>query len=98
MSWLRDNKNHPVLVIRYEELRKNTQRELSKMLDFLHVPFSTTKLDKVRWKENDNGDFGNFKFTDTQQNYVNSVIQKTAEVLSMHSLTKDINLANYFRY
>ena len=39
-NWVFDNHGHPVHVVNYEDLKKDTVREVEKILDFLQFPYS----------------------------------------------------------
>lgn len=41
------NKQHPVLVVRYEDLVQDTQHELKRILEFVEVPYSSKQLQEV---------------------------------------------------
>ena len=42
INWVfnNNNKTHPVLVISYENLKRDTVKEVEKILDFLHFPYN----------------------------------------------------------
>ena len=42
LAWVSNNHNHPVLVVKYEDLKNETVAELKRMLDFLQVPSKWT--------------------------------------------------------
>ena len=99
LHWLVLNQDHPVIVVQYEQLRHNLTEELGKVLDFLHVPYSTSQLAEVSWPEEGPGlqlpqvmEY----FRDKDVEYVNSVLRETAEALSQHSHTADITLDSYY--
>ena len=43
-KWVFMNDNHPVHVVSYEDLQNDTVREVEKILDFLHFPYSHEDL------------------------------------------------------
>ena len=47
LGWLTENRDHPVLVLKYEQLLTDTAGELKRVLDFLRVPYSEQVLAKV---------------------------------------------------
>ena len=49
LAWIICNHNHPVLIVKYEDIKKNTQTELRRMLNFLQVcmPYSSSRLKDV---------------------------------------------------
>ena len=44
INWVLMNKRHPVHVVSYEDLQNDTVREVEKILDFLHFPYSHEDL------------------------------------------------------
>ena len=44
INWVLNNNTHPVHVVNYEDLRNDTVREVEKILDFLHFPYSHDEL------------------------------------------------------
>ena len=92
-SWLINNNNHSIIVVRYEKLEEKTTTELLKILKFLTVPYSVTKLTKVKWIEGAN--VPSNAFDAETQNSVNLAIKKSAEMLSYHSHTKHIDVTSY---
>ena len=47
LAWITNNYDHPVLVVKYEDVKKNTESELRRILDFLQVPYSSSRLKEV---------------------------------------------------
>ena len=97
-SWLLDNKDHSVLLVRYEELQAHTKNEIVRILNFLDVPYNSEVLDEVGWTE-----VGKKAVPGTydvnQVDYVNSMISKTADILTSHPQTRDVDVSSYqYRY
>ena len=46
MGWLIGGKGHPVLVVRYEDLKTDSFSQVKRMLEFLKVPYSEEELEK----------------------------------------------------
>lgn len=92
-SWLVNNNNHPFIVVRYEKLEEKTTTELLKLLKFLDVPYSVTKLTKVKWMEGVKTTTDAFGAENLKG--VNVVIKKSAKMLSIHPHTKHIDLTSY---
>ena len=55
INWVFNNRNHPVHVVSYEDLQRDTVREVEKILDFLK--FSYTHDDLVERLKQDYSDF-----------------------------------------
>ena len=45
-NWLVNSRNHPVLLVKYEELKQNTLQEVLRMLNFLMVPYSKDMVEQ----------------------------------------------------
>lgn len=101
LVFLLHNYNHPVMVVRYEDLKKNTKYELRRMLDFMQVPYRQSQLDKIV-----NKGYSKYKrkktlkefdhYTLEQREYVRSVIKETADILlTEHGLLKVANVSIY---
>lgn len=93
-KWLVDSKNHSIMVIRYEELEIHTRKELLKILKFLDVSYSVTKLVGVQWADG-GGLMGELDALEPHHvECVNTAIRKSAETLSAH---RHIDLMIYQR-
>ena len=86
------------MVVRYEDLKKNTTYELRRMLDFIQVPYRQSQLYKVvdkgyiRYKRKKK-EFDHY--TIEQREYVRSVIKDTAGMLTEHGLLNVANVSIY---
>lgn len=98
LVFLLHNHNHPVMVVRYEGLKRNAKAELIRMLDFLQVPYKLSQVDKVV----DKG-YSKYKrkkiefdhYTTEQREHVRSIIRDTAATLTEHGLLNVVNVSNY---
>ena len=94
-----DNHNHSVLVIRYEDLKKDTSGNLRRMLDFLQVPYTEQRLQDVitqgfdNFKRNHSEEFDHY--TREQREFVRSVINDTLSVLKARGLSSVCNIEEY---
>ena len=43
-NWVFDNHSHPVVVVSYEDIKRDTIGEVEKILDFLKFPYSHSEL------------------------------------------------------
>lgn len=99
LAWVSDNHNHPVLVVKYEDLKNNTVAELRKMLDFLQVPYSLSRLQYVvgrgysMYKRKHDEEFDHY--TVDQRDTVRSAIERVARTLEEHNLLGKANVSSY---
>ena len=100
-AWVVNNMDHPVIVIRYEDMKANMSRELRRMLDFLQVPYTEAQFQTVV-----NNGYEKFKrhhsprddydhYTSEQRAFVNSVIRNTHSVLEEYHLSETCNVYDY---
>ena len=85
-GWVLGNLGHPLLVVRFEDLKKDAAAEIKRIMDFLKVPYSDGEVRK-RLMEG----FGGFQrkhhdeydhFMPEQRQSVLSVVQQTVHLLS----------------
>ena len=50
-NWIAGNKGHPVLVIRYEDIKLNPVREVKKMLRFLNIEYDEHEVEERLQKD-----------------------------------------------
>lgn len=71
-------KKNPVIVVTYEDLLQNTQRELEKILRFVRVPYSSKQLHAIvsaGYKEYKRHHDAEFEcYTASQKKYVNRFV------------------------
>ena len=86
-NWvLKSTHEHPVHVVQYEDLKKDTPGEISKILTFLHVPNNLEDI-SLRLQE----DFTSFKrqhvddnfehFSSSQKEHIKSVLLDTINLM-----------------
>ncbi len=93
-NWIYKNRNHPLLLIKYEQLRNNKALEMHKILEFLDIKFS---IEEIQTRI-DNG-FSTFHrrknnvtfehFTIEQKQWVNSAI------INATALTETLDFREY---
>ena len=101
LAWVANNHNHPVLIVRYEDLKNNTRTvvEMKRMLDFLQVPYSSSRLSEVVargysvYKRQHGEEFDHY--TQDQRDTVRSAIERVAKSLEEHNLLKRANVSVY---
>jgi DNA-binding NtrC family response regulator len=95
LAWIMNNHDHPVLIVRYEDVKNNTHSELRRMLDFLQVPYSSSRLKEVvargyRMYRRDHGETFDH-YTPGQRDTVTSAIEHVSKRLKDNGL---LELAN----
>ena len=101
LAWVVNNMDHPVIVIRYEDMKANTSRELRRMLGFLQVPYTEAQFQRVvnngyekfRRHHSPQDDYDHY--TSEQRAYVNSVIRTTHSILEEYHLSETCNVYDY---
>lgn len=97
-------KTHPLLVVRYEDLKQDAVKEVQRMLDFLNVPLQedelvaklhSTQFDQFHRNHSASATFD--PYTKQQVNYLNSVIIETENTLLSKGITDFIPLRTYVR-
>ena len=100
-AWLVNNMDHPVIVIKYEDLKVNPSRELRRMLDFLRVPYTEAQFQRVvnngyeKFKRRHSPQDDYDHYTYEQRAFVNSVIRTTHSVLEKYHLSETCNVYDY---
>lgn len=93
VAWLVNNNHHPVLVVRHEDLKTQTKRELLRILKFLNVTYNATKLEEITWVTLGGRESSDFRKENVD--YVNFMLKKTTDTLSAYKETKNISLKEY---
>lgn len=104
LAWIVNNGGHPVIVVKYEDMKTNTSMELQRMLDFLQFPYSETQLQSLvskgynTFKRNHSLDGDFERFTPAQRLFVNSLVRTTNTKLEEHGLADKYNLTSYLSH
>ena len=92
---------HPVMVVRYEDLKRDTIKEVKRMLEFLKFTYDEQSLSK-RLAEKASESFhrnhtnNNFEYYTTEQRrYINSLLQETIQLLKQYQVEHLFNLHEY---
>ena len=99
IGWIVNGRGHPVLVVRYEDLKTDKIGQVKRMLDFLRVPYSEDELQKRM--EADLGTFrrkhhGEFEhFTSKQRDYVRQKIAETLDYLKKRNYEDTLGVTEY---
>ncbi len=100
IGWLLGNKQHPVMVVKFEDLKTNATTEVMRMLDFLQAPYTREKVLEVV-----TGGFDAFRrkrrlstlecYTPQQVEHVRDTLTATARLLESRNLTHVCNILDY---
>ena len=98
-NWLVNSRNHPVLVVKYEELKQNTLHEVLRMLDFLKVPYSEDVVEQRLiagfnsfQRRHHEDDFDHY--VPEQQNFVRNAVISANKLLEENHLSH-LSLQSY---
>ena len=99
LAWIANNHNHPVLVIKYEDIKNNTQAELRRMLDFLQVPYSYSRLNEVvargyRMYQREHSETFDH-YTSGQRDIMRSAVEQVSKSLRENGLLYQANVSAY---
>ena len=95
-SWV-ENKNFPILTIRYEDLQSETFATLKKVLDFINkLTNSKNSIDREKAKKSiKNCDFENLKKLEQEKGFAEAITKKGSnEKLTFFNLGKNNNYKN----
>ena len=99
-NWVLDNHGHPVHVVSYEDLKRDTVREVEKILDFLQFPYTHEEV--VERLRVDYTDFQrphmqiNFQYFSSEQNKKLQTTLQTAMTNAMACGKADLFLFNEY--
>ena len=93
LAWMTNNYDHPLLVVKYEDLKLDTPGELGKMLDFLRVPHSTSVLQEFAVNVQD--EKPTIDYTSDEIDFINSVIENTIATLRTNNIHDKCDLTSY---
>lgn len=100
-NWIGANRGHPVLVIKYETLKKSPVLEIKKILKFLNIDYTEDFVEKSMVKE-----FTDFRrvhtknfdaYTPELREYVHSVLQEAVAYLKEKRLASMIQIEDYLK-
>lgn len=101
LTWIISNHNHSVLIVKYEDIINNTESELRRMLDFLQVPYSSSRLKEVvtrgykKYRREHSEMFEHY--TTGQRDTVRSTIERVSKCLKESGLLEKGNVTLYLR-
>ena len=103
LGWVIKNHNRPVMVVKYEDLKRNIISEVMKMLDFLEFPYSLTAVSKKLKKKYIEFHRAHSKtefehFTPEQKAFVTTMLRNTLRSLDSHGLTHVCDIRDYLIY
>ena len=95
---------HPLLVVRYEDLKRDSVREVQRMLDFLDIIVERDELLQRlqqnsfnRYHRNHTRSSQFNPYTPAQIKYWNSVISDTVNILRSNGISNFVPLKSYLR-
>ena len=103
-QWLLEgvSAGHPVLVVRYEDLKSDSLTQVERMLEFLKVPYSNEALEK-RMSQ----DFGKFHrqhsgtdfdhYTTEQRNHIKGLVKQALELLKTSNNGTTYGIEDYLQ-
>lgn len=104
-KWFLDPRSlaRPVLVVRYEDLKRDPVKEVKRMLEFLKFTYDEQSLaERLAKKASEsfhrNHTDSNFEhYTTEQKKYINSLLQDTIQLLKQRGVEQRFNLHEYLR-
>ena len=104
LKWLGSARqlNYPLLVVRYEDLKRDKLEQVARMLDFLHQDYNRTELaakleagtDDFHRKHSPTEDYDHF--TEDQRSFVKSMIEDAMwKLQSMNVSSEELKLNEY---
>ena len=97
-------RTHPLLVVKYEDLKEDAVKQIERILDFLDMHISKSellqRLQQKSFREylRNHSAIAHFEpYTPSQVEYWNSVIIETENSLNFHGITDFIPLKKYVR-
>lgn len=99
-NWLISTKKHPVLVVKYEDLKTNTLYEVGRMLSFLDIQYDSEELREkldidlnAFHRKHQQEEFDHF--TDQQRTFINEVVKELIPSLKNHNKLHILNVDHY---
>ena len=99
-NWIIQSKpQHPVLVVRYEDIKAKQISEVKRILDFLHFPYEEEELHSRL-----SGGHGSFQrkhtnnfdpYTSTQRKFVKSIVHQTTNLAKLRDWDSVLRLEEY---
>ena len=98
-SWIVNGRNNPFHMVRYEDLKSNTTREVQKLLKFLGAPYSEQEINR-RLKAGFNDFYRNHHddfrhFTPEQERFITGLVNQTIVTLKVYGLDSVFSLQEY---
>lgn len=102
IAWLVNSSSHPVLMVRFEDLKTDLLGQTKRMLQFLGVPFSENQLQQKLSQ-----DFGTFHrrhhedfdhFTSEQRELVLGIVRETVDVLRHSNSGSTFRIEEYLSW
>lgn len=95
--------DHPILIVYYEDLKRNVMKEMKRMLHFLDFPFSTTDMHRTmlsgfdQFHRNHSDEFEHY--TEDQIQLINGVINWVIDCVHERvQKDKEIHIGHFKSY
>ena len=95
LAWMTNNHDHPLLIVKYEDVKVETPGELGKMLDFLQISHSTSVLQEFAVNVQD--EIPIIDYTSDETDFINSVVENTIATLRASSMDDKCDLTSYLK-
>lgn len=100
-NWIAPNRGHPVLVIRYEDVKLSPAKEVKKMLRFLNVEYNDTVVEErlkqdftiYHRQKRQNRDV----YSTELRGFVNSVLSDAEKYVRDNDLQDIVQIGDYHR-
>ena len=98
-GWVINHRKHPILVVKYEDLKKNVTLQVKIILTFLSFPYLDREIE-----ERITSGFNSFQrshkakfehYTPIQRKQILKAISSTSHLLSAHRLTHLLSIDDY---
>ena len=103
VNYVIEPQHHPMLIVYYEDLKRNVVRELKRMLAFLDVSYSVNDLHNMmlskfdQFHRNHSDEFEHY--TKSQKQLINSIISWAIDNVSKHVYNdKEIHIGHLKSY
>ena len=101
VNWVLESGDHPVHIVRYENLKRDVAKEVGKMLHFLHIPFNEQELSQrlksdfnmFKRRHDNDGDFEHYSAK--QMEFVRMTISDTMQLVQEYNKTETLKLEDY---
>ena len=100
---MKQSPEHPVLVVKYEDLKQNTAKEIERIMRFLKLHFDSKALaqtleqDFTEFKRPHSNQTDFRRYDDSQLLHVKSTLTRAIELVKMRNMTHVLDLKEYLK-